>query len=225
MFKLVLNPIKSRWTEILVSGLVCWLSSAAVAQSAPQRSPIDQSQIAAAMGRAMLRAEGEAVSFATPMTASVANATIEVDSVSSIKPHSIRLRLVCSDRSECLPFFATATYPDSVDVAKLVSGRTRPAGARVDADAGHGALQSPSTGASELSHVGQAPVSEGSPILRAGAPATLELDAERIHIRIEVICLQSGAAGNRIRVASRDRKQTYVAEVVAPALLKGEFPK
>jgi hypothetical protein len=59
--------------------------------------------------------------------------------------------------------------------------------------------------------------------MRAGTHATLVMDDDRLHIQIAVISLESGVAGNRIRVASPDHKQVYLAEVVSAHLLKRSF--
>jgi flagella basal body P-ring formation protein FlgA len=59
--------------------------------------------------------------------------------------------------------------------------------------------------------------------MRAGAHATLMMDDNRSHIQVTVISLENGVVGHRIRVASPDHKQVYVAEVVSSSLLKGSF--
>jgi flagella basal body P-ring formation protein FlgA len=59
--------------------------------------------------------------------------------------------------------------------------------------------------------------------MRAGAHATLVMDDDRAHIQIAVISLENGLAGHRIRVASPDHKQVYVAEVVNASLLRKSF--
>jgi flagella basal body P-ring formation protein FlgA len=59
--------------------------------------------------------------------------------------------------------------------------------------------------------------------MRAGAHATLVMDDARSHIQVAVISLENGIAGHRIRVASLDHKQVYVAEVVSANLLKRSF--
>jgi flagella basal body P-ring formation protein FlgA len=49
------------------------------------------------------------------------------------------------------------------------------------------------------------------------------MDDDRAHIQIAVISLENGLAGHRIRVASPDHKQVYVAEVVNASLLRKSF--
>jgi hypothetical protein len=224
MFKLVANPLKLRCSEILVSAAVaCGFAGTAAAQSVPPRFPIERSQVEAAMVKGALQVDGAEVSIGASMTSAMPNAELVIESVTLIKPHSIRLRLVCSDRSACLPFLATATYPASVDVAKFVPGRSRPAQRMAGQD--HAATPAADSGKSETQRGEVAVTSAAGPVLRVGEPAMLEFDADRIHVRIEVVCLENGTTGNRIRVVTRDHKQNYVAEVVAPSLLKGELPK
>jgi hypothetical protein len=59
--------------------------------------------------------------------------------------------------------------------------------------------------------------------MRAGAQATLILDDQRSHIQLAVVSLENGMAGQRIRVASPDRKQFYLGEVINANLLRGTF--
>jgi hypothetical protein len=59
--------------------------------------------------------------------------------------------------------------------------------------------------------------------MQAGTHATLVLDDERAHIQLTVVSLESGSAGHKIRVASPDHKQIYIAEIISANLLKGSF--
>jgi hypothetical protein len=51
----------------------------------------------------------------------------------------------------------------------------------------------------------------------------LVMDDDRSHIQIAVISLENGMTGHKIRVASPDHKQFYVAEVVNAHLLRRSF--
>jgi flagella basal body P-ring formation protein FlgA len=59
--------------------------------------------------------------------------------------------------------------------------------------------------------------------MHAGAPATLLLEGARVHIRLAVVCLENGAPGQTIRVASRDHRQTYMAKVVDEEVLRASL--
>ena len=62
-----------------------------------------------------------------------------------------------------------------------------------------------------------------NPVVRAGSSARLLLEGAHVHISLTVICLQSGAAGQTIRAASLDRRQTYTAQVVREGILEGRL--
>jgi hypothetical protein len=59
--------------------------------------------------------------------------------------------------------------------------------------------------------------------IRTGMHATLVMDEEHAHIEVAVVSLENGVTGQKIRVASPDHKQIYVAEVVSTNLLKRSF--
>ena len=83
----------------------------------------------------------------------------------------------------------------------------------------------PVAAAPALATANKGVASSEAPVLRSGSPATLDFDEERVHVRVQVICLESGATGDKIRVTTRDHKQIYVAEIVAPRALKGTLTR
>jgi len=60
-------------------------------------------------------------------------------------------------------------------------------------------------------------------VIRIGAHATLVMDDARAHVELSVVSLENGAAGHKIRVATPDHKQVYLAEVVSANRLKRSF--
>jgi hypothetical protein len=58
-------------------------------------------------------------------------------------------------------------------------------------------------------------------VIRGGDRAILVLETSDSRLSFPVICLESGAPGQKIRVISSDHKRSYDAEIVAPGLLKG----
>jgi hypothetical protein len=218
MTQQVIHRTGFKWSEIFIYAAIglgpLGLAISSSAQALPTRFVIEASQVTRAMGEASLPTDGVEVKLAAPFTSSVANAKVEVESISSIGAHAVRMRLACSDRAQCVPFFAVATFPDAIDATKLHGVKTpQLAGRQNSASPNQADVKVKSTPASDTASV------------RAGAPVTLELDEDKIHIRLEVICLQGGTAGNRVRVSSLDHKQIYTAQVVTPTLLKGEFLK
>ncbi len=109
------------------------------------------------------------------------------------------LKVACHLTSECLPFYAIVIWP------------ARPA-------------EGPSRGSSLVSADPSSELQPGAVVtMRAGTHAKLLMDDDRSHIQVNVISLENGMAGHRIRVASLDRKQVYMAEVISANLLRGRF--
>lgn len=222
MAEQVIYRIRSMWSEIFLCTALglgpLSFGCSASAQAAPARSVIEASQVVAAMRDDSLPIEGAKVKISAPVTSSIVMAKLEVLSATVIGSHDVRLRMACLDRSACVPFFAIANYADAVDEDKFRRGKLTQ-----QADA-----QTPSQADSPMSNASASKLTNAAkdaPLLHAGASASLECDADRIHIRLEVISLQNGHPGDRVRVSSLDHKQIYTAEVVTPTLLKGELLK
>jgi hypothetical protein len=81
----------------------------------------------------------------------------------------------------------------------------------------------PDSAAQQASGSSPARLDPKSFIVRAGAPAILLLEGAHVHIRIAVVCLEGGAPGQTIRVASRDHRQTYMAKVVDETILRASL--
>lgn len=201
---------------LAAAGICAWnlLLPIAVAQNVHPRFLLNTAQIISAMEGRQLPTQGVQVRLAAPITSVSASPQLEIQSVALLNPHEMRLRMNCRDRSECLAFFAFATYPEAINPARIsVKLDQKPAGADASLPAAKPVAAAPAKS--------NAPA--GDPIIRSGAPATLDFDGDRLHVRIEVICLEAGIAGDKIRVTTRDHKQVYVAEILTPTLLKGTF--
>jgi hypothetical protein len=209
-----------RLLRLAAAGVCMWMPAGiANAQAARSRYPLVPEEVVTAMRASQLQTRGAEVRLAAPVTAAVQDPALEIEAITPLSPRELRLRVACRNRSECLPFFAVATYTEDINPATLPLKSQRQ----------HAESDRPAPAAGAVSEGHPASASAGTagpgetPILHSGSPATLDFDSERVHVRIEVICLQSGGTGDRIRVATRDHKQTYVAEIVAPTLLKGTF--
>jgi hypothetical protein len=185
-------------------------AGAASPQQGNARFALRPAQVELAMERIQLPTRRVQVKLAAAVTSSSADTRLEIKSVTLISPREMRLRIVCSDVSECLPFFALATYPESIDTAKLPLQL---------ADKAAGVEQA----VHDAKKVETSASAASTPVMRSGSPATLDLDSNKVHVSIAVVCLESGAAGDKVRVATRDHKLVYVAEVVNSKLLKGTF--
>lgn len=213
---------QGKYRSMKIAGLMCLAAAcmcmrAASAQQLGTRFNLRPAQVELAMERAQLPTQGVQVKLAAAVTSPSAETRLEVKSVAMLGPRDMRLRISCSDTSQCLPFFAIASYPEAINVATLpVKLDNKPVGSEQPVIAGKQAV-SAVAGASASDRP------TGSPAMRNGSAATLNLDSNKVHVSIDVVCLESGAPGEKIRVTTRDRKLVYVAEVVTSKLLKGTF--
>lgn len=202
--------IQANWTKhrnrVCLLGAALAISPAAHAQT--PRFSVTSEQVVTAMQGHAWPIEDVRVTLPTAITAAVADPRLGIETASMVTAHEARLRIVCLVPAACLPFFASAVWPESAEAVKLPSDRSTGSAARKSLPSAEPA----------------ADTKESSPArIRAGSPVTLVLEGERIHIRLQAVCLQGGGAGDKVRVTSRDHKQNYVAEIVTPTLLKGRL--
>ena len=180
--------------------LLGFVLSAAVASAAalPQsHALITQAQIAAAISAAGLEVTADQVSLLADVVATSAAPSLVVESMQPWGDHRMKVRLTCTSSEQCLPFF----------VALHLNAQASP----------H------AVATSDPAAIASAKIDAKNFVVHAGAPATLLLDGGHVHIRIAVVCLENGVAGQTIRVASRDHRQTYVAKVVDDAVLRASL--
>jgi hypothetical protein len=108
------------------------------------------------------------------------------------------VKMACHRPGTCLPFYAIVSLPAAA--APASAGKSGGSAQRI-------AALKPSA---EVA-------------MRAGTRATLVMNDDRTHIQVAVVSLENGAVGRKIRVASPDHKQVYLAEVVNAHLLKRSF--
>jgi hypothetical protein len=191
----------ARWITFL---LMAAMGVAVQAQSQSQdRFALTTAQVALAVSASGVPTAAEHVSLLTRVVGTEPEPALDVLSVETLGKgplagHSddrFRVKLACHVARECLPFYA------------IISSTPSTAGP-----------------ANTLSTTGRAMWNERSEItMKAGTHATLMLDDQRSHIQVAVVSLENGIVGHRIHVASPDRKQTYVGEVVNARLLRGSF--
>ncbi|MGD0938449.1 MAG: hypothetical protein ABR905_01970 [Terracidiphilus sp.] len=109
------------------------------------------------------------------------------------------VKMGCREPGVCLPFYSIVSKLEPQE-------NVAPNAPRVSSNA---------TGAARGSNSGI--------VIRAGAHATLVMEDARAHVEVAVVSLENGAAGHKIRVATPDHKQVYLAEVVSANLLKRSF--
>ncbi len=192
------------WWASVCCGLMFLMAESALAVTSTQ-FPISSKEILLAMQNSELPVEGVQVILAAQVNTSTAEPALNLESVVALDGHSEQIKLSCRVHAQCRPFYALARLPE----------RQGSLGAQAYA-------QLFAQGRRE--HASSLPVA-GDPtgILRAGSHATLVIDEDRLHIRLPVICMQGGTPGDRIRVTTVNRRQTYEAIVLNGAELKGNL--
>ena len=198
-----------RWTAVLwmtVASLpVC--GQALPSPASQNHFPITTQMVAHTLSARGMQVEDRQISLLARVVATEPQPALDILTVEPLSDSSPEkhpqgralVKLACHVAATCLPFFATVTGPaESLETA---------------------------AGSSELTRLPAYTLSTPKPAItmRAGTHATLVMDDERSHIRIAVISLENGSAGRRIRVASPDHKQVYLAEVVSANLLKRSY--
>ena len=172
------------------------------AAAATGRDAITPEQIAAAISGAGVTISAKQVTLLTEVVARTSAPVLRVQSMEPLDGHRMKVRLDCTNIAECVPFYVTIHGNDESPVQPSpitpVQGRTPARIAPVK------------TEASAL-------------VLRAGSPATLLLEGDHMHIQLPVVCLENGAIGQTIRVASKDRRQTYTAQVFDGGTVRGRL--
>lgn len=182
----------------LLFGIVVGVAACAAPASAA-RYPISRDQVAAAVSRLGMEVVPEQVTLLADVSASTNAPTLTVRSIEPWTNHRMTARIECESSEQCLPFFVSLSMePDA-------------------------ALQAVAAAAQiNLPKSSPAPPSRHFAVL-SGTPATLLLDGERVHIKLSVVCLESGVRGQTIRVTDRDHKMVFRAQVVEGGLLKGRL--
>jgi len=180
----------------LILGLLLIVAPALSLSAIP--IPITSGQVASALSSEEAMVLPSQIKLLSSPTSRRPNPELRLVSLEPWRPGLLKARIECRDHSECLPFFVgvKAGTIEGFTLAKALTQRPLKA---------------------ERNDVRHDPV-----VLRIGAEATLLLESGRIRITVPVICLANGSIGQTIRVTTRDHKQTYQAEVVSAALLRGK---
>jgi hypothetical protein len=164
-------------------------------------------QLAQTLSDKGIQASYQQVSLLSKVVATEPNPVLDILSVeplgnrADVQPDDARflVKMACNVRSHCLPFYVVVRLPEE-------------------------AAKHPANSFSAFQTLGNLSLKPNSVFtIRSGAHATLVMDDERAHIEVAVVSLQNGMVGQKIRVASQNHKQIYVAEVVSANLLKRSF--
>src|ERR1700723_3044813 len=170
--------MKRTWSIPAIT-LLATMASAATPGAA--RAPITVAEVAAAISGAGMAITAEQVTLLTDITSATASPSLKVDLIEPWGDHRMKVRLDCASSQECMPFFV------AVRCAQQLA-----------AEPGAAAMNH------SLAPASPARLDPKSILMRAGAPPTLFLEGGRVHIRLAVVCLENGALGHTICVASRD---------------------
>jgi hypothetical protein len=209
---------KARRSRFAGHALTVFITVSAIAEGRPPRFLVTSAQIMTAMQSRQLPTEGVEVKMPATITSSVAGPSLEIQSIVLLNARTAQIKMTCRNHADCLPFYVSASWPEESAVPAIQTSTLRAASS---AQAGTVQEQQPSAKASGSKP--DALKTEEPQAIHAGNTVMLLMDQNRVHIRVKVICLESGAAGDKVRVTTPDHKQAYVAEIVSPTLLKGSF--
>jgi len=189
----MLMPKLARLNKL--AGLILlFLPLAATAGQSTPRFAISTQQIVDAMATAGLTANLTQIEFLSDVSANSDHAAIQVVSMARRGAGTAIVKLRCRDNQECLPFYVLIRGFKNTPRIQLAGDRQ--------------------------------PVLETatlSQMIRGGDRATLILENADYRISMPVVCLQDGARGQKIRVASRDHRRFFEGEVIGTGMLKGRL--
>jgi Chaperone for flagella basal body P-ring formation len=179
--------------------LLSWflVGAALPALAASGRYAISADRVVGAMAAMGMQVSSSQLSMISEAVATTAEPQLRVQSMQRWPGDRIVVRMECATQEQCLPFFV------SVQLGAHAASQLAMANAALTTQRN---ISAPPAMA-----------------VRAGSPATLYIEGDHIHIRVNVICRQSGAIGQTVRAESTDRQQTYTAEVAANGVLKGRL--
>jgi hypothetical protein len=166
----------------------------AVAASSRQ-AIITPAEIAAAVNSFGIPIAPQQIELLANAVANTSHPQLRVQSVQRWENGKMMARLSCADAGQCVPFFVGLHVDQGVQPHAVAA----------------------------FSTVAAAQPPARTPAVRSGMPATLFLDGDHIHIRLNVICLQSGTRGQTIRATDKDHRVVYTAQVTDNGILKGRL--
>jgi hypothetical protein len=181
--------------KFILAGLAVAVAASSALGTSP-RYPISKQQVAAAVSNMGVDVAPEQVTLLADVVATTGAPRLTVRSMQRWGNQKMVARLECESSDQCLPFLVSLKMNPGED-----TGSVPPQG------------YVPIVSTSAAKHF----------VVKSGTPATLMLEGQRVHIRLNVICLESGATGQTIRVTDRDHKVVYHAQVVDGGLLQGRL--
>ena len=188
------DRVLARW---MWSGLTfLLLAGYAVARPVNARYSISPSSVGVALSNAGVQVNESQIEFLSSVSSASEHVQLKLVSLAKLNDDALKAHLRCESNSECLPFYVVLRHLNAVNLPTRFSANT----------------------GNPKAH----PVKkQGERVVRGGQAATMIYETKDIRIVLPIVCLQNGRRGERIRVASPDRKKIYLAEVVDNGLVKG----
>ncbi len=200
------------------------------APAATGRQEITPAQIAAAITAAGVDVSTGQVLLLSDVVATTDTPVLKVESLEPLDSSRMRVRLRCADSHECLPFVVAirrdkSTKSQASNSRNVVSENavSRKAESRNAASSAMDSQAGLAPAGWVIHQPAATAASSKTLTVRAGTTAILLLDGGHVHIRLTVICLESGAAGQTIRVSGKVNRLVYVAEVGSDGILRGKL--
>jgi hypothetical protein len=185
--------------DTLISTIALCAAMTVPATAAPGRAAVTTEQVAAAISGTGVSVLPEQVTLLTDVMTKSDSPTLNVHSIEPWGDHRMKVRMECASQEDCLPFYVSIRLEQKNGAIAAANFSGQPnANARPNRD-------------------------PQSFTVRAGSRANLLLEGGHVHIRLSVVCLENGNAGQKIRVESKDPRQTYVAQVVDGGILRGNL--
>jgi hypothetical protein len=174
------------------------------ALAATRLYPVSVEQVAASVTKLGVPIMPDQVALLTDVTATTPAPSLQIRFIERVEADRFMVRLECGSQEDCMPFIASVRAGEEtatqLSAVSLRSSLLRDSASGSDSNARRGTV-----------------------LMRSGSRAILQLDNEHVHIRIPVICLESGSAGQKIRATDKDHTRVYRAQVVQAGLLQGRL--
>lgn len=190
-------PSRSRNSRALLIVVTALLHSPAPAQQPAIRYAMSPALLASALTDRIPAITADRVHLPLPITSAVPQPSLRVAAAELRPDASLLLRMLCRSPAECLPFMAVVSMPDRAEALTALSTLRGTSAALV--------------------------ASQRTSAVAVGSRVTLELCDRQMHIQLQGIAVDTGAAGAEIRVASLDRRHIYHGVVVDTGIVRGDL--
>ena len=193
------------------------------ALAAPGGNVITTAQVAAAISDMGMTVSAHQITLLSDAATRTSAPSLRVQSMEPWGDLRMKVRMGCASLDQCLPFYvAVSRNPYSAASAVSLVSTSSPVSPVLPLSAG-AARSLPPTPPTKSPVTPLATPRATSLVVKSGSSAVLLLDSNHVHIQLVVVCLENGSVGQTIRVASKDRRQKYTAEVCDGGVLKGQL--